>query len=307
MGVSIDGLQHHHDQYRVDHKGKGTYGKTIHGLNKLLKKSDQSKKLIGVLTVINIESDPVELYHHFKQLGIRQFDVLLPDNNYDTPPPAPQFTTHSETNYADWLIKLFEEWFNDSTQERPDIRTFKTLLVNILGGHSPTDDLGVDDKELLVIETDGDIEAVDSLKICGERFTKSGANIRHNGFDDALATPLANLFNQSGKKLCKKCEACPIKSVCGGGYIPHRYSSNNGFDNPSIYCRDLFKFIVHIQNRVISSFPDDTQRELNVFPMSYETHKMEFEKKIEMKTTSDNSIVTYSELTAFRKGVDKTK
>jgi uncharacterized protein len=39
--------------------------------------------------------------------------------------------------------------------------------------------------------------------------------------------------------------------VCGGGYYPHRYSTANGFSNPSVYCPDLMKLIGHI-NRVVA-------------------------------------------------------
>jgi sulfatase maturation enzyme AslB (radical SAM superfamily) len=42
------------------------------------------------------------------------------------------------------------------------------------------------------------------------------------------------------------CQTCPVVKVCGGGYIPHRYSAARKFDNPSVYCRDLEKLIRHI-------------------------------------------------------------
>jgi len=28
-------------------------------------------------------------------------------------------------------------------------------------------------------------------------------------------------------------------SVCGGGFLPHRYKRENGFDNPSVWCEDI--------------------------------------------------------------------
>jgi len=42
------------------------------------------------------------------------------------------------------------------------------------------------------------------------------------------------------------CQACPIVAVCGGGDLPSRYSRQNGFDNPSVYCSDLQVIIGHI-------------------------------------------------------------
>jgi uncharacterized protein len=39
--------------------------------------------------------------------------------------------------------------------------------------------------------------------------------------------------------------------VCGGGYLPHRFSKANGFDNPSVYCADLLKLIEHIASAIV--------------------------------------------------------
>jgi uncharacterized protein len=47
--------------------------------------------------------------------------------------------------------------------------------------------------------------------------------------------------------LCATCGACDRRAVCGGGYLPHRHASATGFSNPSLYCRDLYKLIAHIE------------------------------------------------------------
>jgi uncharacterized protein len=38
--------------------------------------------------------------------------------------------------------------------------------------------------------------------------------------------------------------------VCGAGLYPHRYRPGTGFANPSVYCRDLFRLIKHVQHAV---------------------------------------------------------
>jgi uncharacterized protein len=67
--------------------------------------------------------------------------------------------------------------------------------------------------------------------------------------------------------LCAQCRGCPVRAVCGGGYLPHRYSSRNGFDNPSVYCRDLMKLIVHIQARVLTTLPHSVRSKLKLEPL----------------------------------------
>jgi uncharacterized protein len=37
-------------------------------------------------------------------------------------------------------------------------------------------------------------------------------------------------------------------NACGGGYLPHRYSRQNGYNNPSIYCDDLYAMFENMQS-----------------------------------------------------------
>jgi uncharacterized protein len=37
-------------------------------------------------------------------------------------------------------------------------------------------------------------------------------------------------------------------NACGGGYLPHRFSKKNGYDNPSVYCDDLYETYEHVQS-----------------------------------------------------------
>jgi uncharacterized protein len=36
-------------------------------------------------------------------------------------------------------------------------------------------------------------------------------------------------------------------NACGGGYLPHRFSKKNGYDNPSVYCSDLYSMFENMQ------------------------------------------------------------
>ena len=37
-------------------------------------------------------------------------------------------------------------------------------------------------------------------------------------------------------------------NACGGGYLPHRFSKHNGYDNPSVYCDDLYAMFENMQS-----------------------------------------------------------
>ena len=53
-----------------------------------------------------------------------------------------------------------------------------------------------------------------------------------------------------GKQIPHACQTCPERDTCGGGYLPHRYSRQRGFDNPSVWCADLLKLFGHIRLRM---------------------------------------------------------
>lgn len=250
VGISLDGPKDVNDQFRIDHKGNGTYDAVIKGL-KIASGSSYLKKKIGILSVININSDPKDVYKHCKKIGVAKVDFLLPDRNYETDLEL-NLNDRSAGDYGIWLSSLFDEWFYDTSDARPNIRIFSQIIRTIMGAEIMADNMGAEENEVLVIETDGGIEAVDSLKICGHAFTKEGASIFHQSFNEALVTPLANLYYYSHKILCSKCLSCPLVEVCGGGAIAHRYRKLNGFNNPSVYCDDLIRMYTHIQNAVVN-------------------------------------------------------
>jgi uncharacterized protein len=262
IGVSMDGDQSAHDMNRVDHQGKGTYERVLAGLRKA-QQSPHLRSKPGILSVMNVFSDPDAWFDHVLSLNVRECDVLIPEATYDHPPSG-YALLESETPYADWLIRLFDRWLAYGDAEGVHIRLFSYLINQMLGREQSLDVMGNKNNEVLVIETDGGIEAVDVLKACGEGFTKAGANVLTHSFDEALQTPLARMYHLSHALLPRKCTVCPLREVCGGGYIPHRFSRAAGFNNPSIYCKDLIKLITHVQQATLGTLPAEVLEELGI-------------------------------------------
>jgi uncharacterized protein len=268
FGISLDGSQAIHDANRIYQSGAGSYLDVRKVIDIVLADRRFEDLFCGVLTVINLAADPQDLYHHYRDLGLRWCDFLLPDSTYDKPPPGLLFKK-SETPYADWLIAIFDEWFENEDTSLT-IRIFETIIKLLFAPGCGNEALGGGRNGLLVIETDGGLEPVDVLKICGPAFTKLGLNVHRNEIRDACSVNLVQLYQKGAAGLCETCQACPVVSVCGGGYLPHRYSSFNGFANPSVYCRDLMKLITHVRSRVLATIPQKTRRKLRLQPVSYE-------------------------------------
>lgn len=240
--VSVDGTKKAHDMYRVDHKGRGSYDAVFNGAS-LLK---NQMGFLDIACVININEDPLETYESFKKMNASYVNYLIPDYTHDSYP-----FNKEETKMANWLIQLFDIWINDP--KRYTIPMFVGLLNSLMRISQNNQN----ESTVLIIETNGEIEAVDSLKACGHGFTKTGLNIVKNDLDDIEATSLGQLyFNEFTTKLSSQCQQCPLNEICGGGRLVHRYSKNKGFNNPSVYCKDLIVLIAHVQNYFVKKFSE---------------------------------------------------
>jgi uncharacterized protein len=121
----------------------------------------------------------------------------------------------------------------------------------ILGGRSEIETLGNSPPHYVFVESDGEIEGLDNLRACGDGMARLNLNVRDSDFEEILQTDGMHRFAIfQGPPVPHGCEACPEKSNCGGGYLPHRYSSANGFDNPSAWCADLLKLFTHLRRRL---------------------------------------------------------
>ncbi len=263
VGISLDGPKDVNDYYRVDHNNEGTFDRVLKGINTMTR----NKIPTGTLSVMNLHANPVEMFNHFINMKISFVDILFMDLNYDN---FERFITPDlKYSMSEWYIQLFDLWFNNRSNNFK-FRLFDDFIGNILGGNTSADFVGTADKNILVLETNGDMEPVDSLKICGNSFTKRNYNVKESNITDLAENDLILLYHKSGTFISKKCLACPVKDLCGGGYLAHRYSSKNGFNNPSIYCDDLLKLITHIQNTIIDELPEDYRKKSGIEKLTYE-------------------------------------
>ena len=110
LGISVDGPPKVNDMYRVDHQGKPSSARLEQSLS-LLTSVKYRKIFSGFLCVINIESNPLEVTKYLLSYNPRSINFLFPDNNHDRRPPG-KYLIKDDTSYGDWLIKVFDYWFN---------------------------------------------------------------------------------------------------------------------------------------------------------------------------------------------------
>ncbi|HEV7381003.1 MAG TPA: radical SAM protein [Dyadobacter sp.] len=245
LGISVDGPKHVNDLHRKDHKGNGSFDAVMKGLAVC----NRHHYPFGLLGVQNPQTAPDELYAFSKKAGATNIDFLFPHHHHDKKP--------QQTGYADWWISLFDIWFYDNDDSKPNIRFLTQVIVNCLGLGQGFDMLGQQTNDYLVVETDGSIETVDAMKICGDGFTKENYHLQTHNFEQAMQSPLMHIYHNGHHNLSALCQNCPMVSVCGGGFLPHRFSRELQFDNPSVYCSDLKRIIHYIQHALIDYLSDE--------------------------------------------------
>lgn len=247
VGVSIDGDERGHDRHRKYRRGAGSFKDVAAGL-RLLTQGAHRHLYSGLLCTVDIENDPIDTYEALVGFEPPALDLLLPHGNWSSPPPS-RTADPAATPYADWLIAIFDRWY-DAPEVETRIRLFDEVIELLLGGAGASESVGLAPIRLAVIETDGTLEQVDALKSAFAGAAKIRAGADGNPLDQALWEPAVVARQIGVEALGDTCRSCPIHNVCGAGHYAHRYREGSGFRNPSVYCSDLEKLIRHIESRI---------------------------------------------------------
>ncbi len=237
VGVSLDGTPGTHDSRRRHADGRGSHHEVATAL-RLLGSARYAPVFAGILCTIDVTADPVLTYEALARFSPPRVDFLLPHANWASPPA---------TGHGEWLAAAFDRWYAGA---ETGVRLFAEIIHLLLGGSSATEVIGLSPTALIVIDTDGSMEQVDTLKTAFPGAPETGMNVGAHSFDDALAHPGIAVRQRGAAALASTCLACPVHKTCGGGYYPHRYHPASGFGNPSVFCADLRHLITHISRRI---------------------------------------------------------
>lgn len=260
VSLSLDGPQLINDTHRLDHKGNSTFSQTLKALEMLEK---YPRVFSGVISVIDPNFHPKEYFDFFSKFFIPRLDFLLPDANYVQPPPG---RDKDSEIYVRWLIQAFDLWFDQYSHI--SVRFFEALLGAILGVPSGTDAFGFGDVSLLTIESDGSYQGLDVLKITKEGGADLGNfNVQSHDVSNVLDSSQVQLHRKllTADGLSNKCRSCDIVGICGGGSVPHRFSNENDFLNPTVYCKEMIHLVQHATNRLNEQLEKESEEQRKMF------------------------------------------
>ena len=233
---SIDGPRRVHDARRLDFLNRGTFDRVLAALPILRNVGINP----GVIAVCNPGEDPAEVFDFFvNELGIRSFDILMPDATHDEPTPP---------SIAPYYKRLFDTWYRS---EDVEIRIIENLVGGLLGVESWTHSIGHKPVTTVTLLTDGSLEPLDVLRVAGDGVTKTQVNIFEHDLHAIQDDPLWREVYEATTTLAAECRSCPYQHACGGGHIASRWSSARRYDNPTVYCDDIKAILRHIWNRML--------------------------------------------------------
>jgi len=250
VAVSIDGPQNVHDKLRIGHDGEGTFERVIAGIALLRQHPDSLFLNAGLLAVIDPSSDPAVVYNFFKTIQAPSVDFLYKDGNHDRLPMGKASIGSRE--YGTWMSGLLKVYLDDPVPL--PIRVLDDMLKVILGGEVSKEGLGITDFGIIIIDTDGTIMKNDTLKSSyngADRFI-SRVNIKGRELITFIGSEEFRQYRQMQLPTNNICLSCPQLHICGAGMILHRWSQDNAFNNPSVYCADQLYLIDTMRKTLIA-------------------------------------------------------
>jgi uncharacterized protein len=252
IGLSLDGPEHCHDQYRRNKGHKGSFALVMRGLE-LLQKHGVDFNILSVVNDYNAKY-PLEVYHFFKSIGVQyiQFTPVVErldevgqlKSGDDLGGTLASWSVPPLT-YGNFLNTIFDEWV------RNDVGTiFVTTFDATLAGH-----VGAQPGSCIWAETCGHASALDidgSLYSCDHYVFKEFklGNIRQKTITEMMLTDQQFQFgNDKRDKLPDACKRCTFLKLCNGECPKNRIQVQEGELYPLNYlCSGLKLYFSHTES-----------------------------------------------------------
>lgn len=245
ISISLDGPEKINDAMRIDHLKRGSYHRIMNAIS-LIQNHEQGKQIFtGCLAVIDPWSNPKEIYQFFKSLNIPSVNFLPRDGNHDRYPFGKK--NFDSVEYGVWLAQLWDEYFQDPNPI--PIAIFDNFVKLLLGGRSSKEGSGTELSGILIIDTNGNITKNDTLKSTqnGNDLFQDTWNIKNSDITQLIQTPEFLEYMQLQNPTAEQCKQCSYLEICGGGMPLYRWSNQNQFNNPSVFCSDHIFLIQSIE------------------------------------------------------------
>lgn len=238
-GVSLDGPPHIHDAARPDHKGKGSYAATVRGLRLLQEGAASGRnRATGILCVANPNYSGEEVARHFvEDLGLSNFNILLPREGHDSEIWKPQ------SKWVNYFSEIIRYW--QTTPKRVGRLVSIQILSEILtamvsdAGARRMDFRRSNRHNIITVSSDGKLGMDDNIMALDKALFDANTNVRNTTLAQFFASPTWQQLVKAVDTAPAKCASCDWYRTCRSGELFNRYKKGSGFDQPSVFCETL--------------------------------------------------------------------
>jgi uncharacterized protein len=239
VGLSLDGPQDIHDQYRVHANGKGSYGQVMQTAG-LLAKHNVDFNILTLLTNANVDRAE-ELYRFFRGKGFSHLQ-FIPCLERDERRRLKPYSVTGE-QVGRFYTELFSLWLSDGFP-RVSIRLFEDLLIYLLDSVHVSCGWGRVCDTYLLVEHNGDMYPCDFYVSPEWRL----GNLRQEGLAGVIDSPKRKYFAVMKSDLPGACRSCKWLQVCQGDCTRHRAFESDEKSNVSEYCTAWKMLFEHVEN-----------------------------------------------------------
>lgn len=253
VGISIDGPQEFHDEYRKNRSGRPSFAKVMQGI-RLLNKHGVEWNAMAVVNDYNADY-PLEFYHFFKEIGCRyiQFAPIVErlskheDGRYLATPlqPGEQLADFSVSpeQWGNFLCTLFDEWVRNDVGQI-FIQLFDSTLANWVGEQPGVCSMAKTCGHAGVMEFNGDVYACDHYVFPEFKL----GNIYQQTLVEMMYSERQMEFGQMKQKsLPSQCRACEFLFACNGECPKNRFATTaSGEPGLNYLCKGYHRFFKHV-------------------------------------------------------------
>lgn len=253
VGVSIDGPQEFHDEYRKSKRGKPSFVQVMNGI-KLLNKHQVEWNAMAVVNDYNADY-PLDFYHFFKEIGCHyiQFTPVVerifkhPDGRVlATPTEGAQaqladFSVSPE-QWGNFLCTLFDEWVRHDVGDYY-IQLFDATLANWMGVLPGVCSMAETCGHAGVMEFNGDVYSCDHFVFPEYKL----GNIYQDSLLHMMFSERQLKFGEAKKStLTQQCRNCEYLFACHGECPKNRFAtSKDGEPGQNYLCAGYHQFFKH--------------------------------------------------------------
>lgn len=250
VGLSIDGPQQFHDEYRRDRADKPTFQRVMKAV-RLLQRHSVEWNAMAVVNEYNADY-PHEFYRFFKNIGCRyiQFTPVVERRTADGRLASGRdregrLMSFSVTprQWGDFLIALFDEWVKEDVGKF-FIQIFDATLANWAGVEPGLCSLAARCGHAAVMEHNGDIYSCDHFVFPEYRL----GNIHDKTIVEMMSCERQQTFGlMKETALPRQCRECRYGFACHGECPRNRFAvSADGEPGLNYLCEGYMRFFDHV-------------------------------------------------------------